>query len=396
MPDPEAALASDVAHHASLGGEAELAARAALSAGNRSLRLFAYAEAYALAAHGMRHLAGMPRDARIRLHMALLKIAVHASVGVPGARSLDEDVSRLTAEAEDAGLAAEAAAGYHLLSFRHHVDGNYTAAHDDTLRAAEAARREDPATAARTLANSGRCLALIEREMSRAESMLVEAQKIAANSSMAIVDVPWGLGLVRAFRGEYSEAVRLLESAVMLARQEHDHWAECQALQRLTLIEFERSDAAAARLRARQFATVAGKMGEGSEAPFAAVLEALAAMSLGETDAEQRVDAALAVLRGVDAKALLSLALSLAAAVDLERGRADQASIRAEEALTAAEVVGRRTEIAMALILLARAAACRRDDAAATRYSRAAAANLQDPSAVASHVRRAASVLTGR
>jgi predicted ATPase len=396
MPDPDAALAGDVAHHASLGGDAELAARAAVAAGDRSLRMFAWTEAYALAEHGMRHAAQLPRDTRIRLHMALLKVAVHASIGAPGARSLDEDVSRLTIEAQDAGLAAEVATGYYLLSFRHHVDGNFAAAHDDTLRAAEAGRQEDSAVAARTLANSGRCLALIERDMPKARAMLTEAQQLAGSSCLAIVDISWGLGLVRAFDGAYDDAVRLLESAVMLARREQDHWAECQALQRLALIEFERRDPAAARDRARQFAAVALKMGEGSEAPFAAVLEALANVSIDDPDADKAVADALTALRAVDAKALLSHALSLAAAMDLERGDVDRARLRAEEALAAAEVVGRRSEIVMALIVLARAARQKGDAAAVSRYARAASTNLQDPSSVASHVRQAARILSGR
>jgi hypothetical protein len=161
------------------------------------------------------------------------------------------------------------------------------------------------------------------------------------------------------------------------------------------LIEFERRNPAAARDRARQFAAVALKMGEGSEAPFAAVLEALAADSLGDPDADKAVSDALALLRAVDAKALLSHALSLAAATDLERGDVDRARIRAEEALAAAEVVGRRSEIVTALIVLARAARQSGDAGAAERYSSETSANLQDPSSVASHVRRAALVLRG-
>ena len=46
----------------------------------------------------------------------------------------------------------------------------------------------------------------------------------------------------------------------------------------------------------------------------------------------------------------------IAARLDLERGDCDRAVVRAEQALAAAEVVGRRTEIALALAVLARAA----------------------------------------
>ena len=394
LPDSEAALAGDVAHHAALGGDDEQAARASVVAGERSLRMFAYAEAYALAEHGMRRLSSLSKATRLRLHMALLKIAVHASVAVPEARIVDDEISRVTLEARDAGLAAEVATGFSLLSFRHHQDGNYAAAHDDTLRAAEAGRTDDPATAARTLGNTGRCLALIERDIPRAESMLIEAQALAVKAGVELTDIPWGLGLVRAFTGDYDEAVPLLETAVTLARREQDHWAECEGLQRLALIELERGNARAARERARGIAAVAAKMGEGSEGPFAAMLDALAATVLGEPGAERRVTQALDALRALDAKALLSRALSLAAATDLGYGHLQQAAIRAEEALRAAEGVGRRSEIVMALVILARAALRRGDPAAAERYARAAAAELREPHAVAAHARRAAAVLT--
>jgi hypothetical protein len=202
------------------------------------------------------------------------------------------------------------------------------------------------------------------------------------------------LGLIRAFAGEYDEAVRLLESAVAFARREQDHWAECEGLQRLALIELERGNPSVARERARAIAAVATKMGEGSEAPFAAMLDALAATALGEPNAENHVELALAVLRQIDAKALLARALAFAATTDLDRGHLARAASRAEEALHAAEVVGRRSEIVTARAILAHVALCRGDHAAADRYAQAAATDLRDPHAVAAHARRTALTLT--
>jgi predicted ATPase/DNA-binding SARP family transcriptional activator len=389
LPDPEAALAGDVAHHAALGGDAELAATASVAAGERSLRLFAYAEASALAERGMEHADRLARDPRIHLHMALLRIAVHASVAVAGARNREAEISRLTREAQDAGLAADAATGFYLLSFRHHVDGDYAAAHADTLRAAEAGRGGDAATAARALGTTGRCLALIEREIPRAEALLLEARALAEESGVILQDIPWGLGLVRAFVGDYDEAVRHLETAVSLAQTEQDHWAQCECLQRLALIELERGAPRAARARACDMARVAAKMGEGSEAPIAAMLQALTDWMLGEPDADDRVEDAIAVLRRIDAKALLSRALLIAAAIDLDAGYVDRAANRAEEALLAAEVVGRRSEIASGFAIRARVALAGGDLQAATRCLNAAGADLRDDHAIAAHARRA-------
>jgi hypothetical protein len=231
---------------------------------------------------------------------------------------------------------------------------------------------------------------LIEREIPRAQSLLVEAQELAVKAGVELTDIPWGLGLVRAFAGEYDEAVRLLDTAVALARREQDHWAECEGLQRLALLELERGDAAAAHARAKAMALVAAQMGEGSEAPFAAMLEALAAMVTGDRAASEHVEQALDVLRRIDAKAMLARALTLAAVTDLECGRLDLAAARADEALAAARVVGRRSEIVTALAILARVAARRGDSAAANRYAQAATDDLRDPDAVAAHARRAA------
>src|SRR5207247_2184252 len=123
-------------------------------------------------------------------------------------------------------------------------------------------------------------------------------------------------------------------------------------------------------------------------------LDALAATILGESSAEERVTQALDVLRALDAKALLSRALTLAAATDLEYGHVQMAATRAAEALEAARVVGRRSEIVMALVILARIAARQGNPAEARRYAEAAAADLREPHAVAAHARRAAAALS--
>jgi len=220
---------------------------------------------------------------------------------------------------------------------------------------------------------------------------LIEAQGLAAEAGTDIVDIPWGLGLVRAFSGDYDAAVHLLQSAVGLAERAQDHWAECECLQRLAMIELERGRPETARDRARAFAGVAARMGEGSEAPFAATLEALADMALGDAGAIDRVERTIGALRDVDAKALLASALLFAAAADVERGDLDRAEVRAQEALLAARVVGRRSEIVIALALLARVACRRADPVTAQGFANMAAAELGDPCAVAAYARRAAS-----
>jgi hypothetical protein len=88
---------------------------------------------------------------------------------------------------------------------------------------------------------------------------------------------------------------------------------------------------------------------------------------------------------------LLSQALLFAAATDIDAGQLARASARAGEALSAARVVGRRSEIVWALTLLARIARQQGDGAAASQYSRLAADDLRARDAVRASVRRAAS-----
>ncbi len=172
MPDPDSVLAGDLSHHAALGGDAERAARAAIAAGERCLRVFAHAEAAELARRGIRLVQGLPRDVRLRLHVELLRIYVHSGVGREEVRELEAEVSRLTLEAQDAGLHALVQTGFYLNSFLHYHGGDFALAHEATLRAAEAGRAADPATAARALANTGRCLILLQRDLPRAEALL--------------------------------------------------------------------------------------------------------------------------------------------------------------------------------------------------------------------------------
>src|SRR5205814_1656868 len=144
-----------------------------------------------------------------------------------------------------------------------------------------------------------------------------------------------------------------------VSHSQADHWGECDCLPWLTRIDLERGRFAEALGRCGRLREIAAKMGDGSEAPLAAALEALARSGLGEPGAETAVDVAVATLRDIDTKRLLAYAQSFAAGLDVVAGRLDSASRRAEEALGAAEVVSRRTEVAVAHAILGRVALAR-------------------------------------
>jgi tetratricopeptide (TPR) repeat protein len=320
--------------------------------------------------------------------MALLKLAIRADNTGRSLPDLDIELARVIKEARVAGLAAEVATGFDLLSFLHHSVGDFSAALQDTLEGAEAARSADPATAARAFGNTGRCLAQIERDIPRAEALLLEAQTLATSAGVAVKDIPWGLGLVRSHEGRHEEAAQLLEQGLNLARIDHDHWAECECLARLALNDLEWGRPDRARARCVELAPVAAKMGNGSERPFAATLAALVALAAGEADADVPLELALEDLRRVDAKALLARALTFAGFVAFESGHTESARQRGREALAAAEKVGSATQIATAHALLGSLAFRANDRSIAATHLEAARMYLAAPGSVTARARR--------
>ena len=80
LPDEAEHRSHLLLHHATLAGDHELAARACIAAGERSLQIFAHEEAYRLAERGLRHLDCLPEGERkARFRVKLLVIKVHAA-----------------------------------------------------------------------------------------------------------------------------------------------------------------------------------------------------------------------------------------------------------------------------------------------------------------------------
>jgi DNA-binding SARP family transcriptional activator len=388
LPDPDGVRAGDVAHHAALGGDRELAARACLVAGRRCQRLFAHAEAVSFARQGLALAAELPREVRVPLQMDLLEVEIHCGAGRERGRELAGELSGLIAEAQGAGLMAHVRTGFYLDSFLHYHGGQHALAHAATLHAEEAGRSADPSTEARALANTGRCLVLLQRDLPRAEAMLREARD-RATAGAVLLDVHWGFGLVRGFLGDRAAARAELEQAVTLSRREADHWAECDCLARLAIIALEEGRPQEALARCLEVRPVAAKMEEASEGPFAAGLEGVARLALGELDGAAAVDRAVELLRKLDSRWMAACVLVLAAEVDAAAGRRDAARERAAAALEAAQAVGRRSEAALASTLLARLDLEAGDRAAAVTWLRPCLGDLAAPWSLAARARSA-------
>src|SRR5262249_22633447 len=100
-PELADSVAGEVAHHAGLGGAADLAVRAAVVAGARCLRVFANAEAAELAARALELARRLPRLEALPSEIDLMSIS--AMAGRWNAE-LAERLRRAIAEAQEAGL----------------------------------------------------------------------------------------------------------------------------------------------------------------------------------------------------------------------------------------------------------------------------------------------------
>lgn len=357
---PEGVLAGEVAHHAALGGDDALAARASVTAGERCLRIFAHAEAAEVARRGLQRARALEGRERVRLQMSLLRVAVGAGLPRERTAELDEELRALTAEARSLGMIEVEAVGHSLRSVLGYGNEAFGRVRETSIRAAETVRdaEEDPASdpgvRARALGQAGACLASIQRDVERAETLLREAGALAERAGIEVADVPMGLGAVRYFRAEHDEAVRYLERAFRMARREQDHFRECECLRLLVMLELDSGAPAKALERCRELTPVASKMEGGSEAPLARGLEAVAAYALGEEgvgereDVGERLDETLRDLRRLDASRKLAYVQSVAAEADLAAARPRLALDRSDEAVRAARTADHRSGIARA------------------------------------------------
>jgi DNA-binding SARP family transcriptional activator len=334
--DADGALAGEILHHASLAGDHEIAARAAVEAGQRCLRLFAFEEAFAVARRGMQ----MTTD--IALQMQLLHVALTARVPASEKVGFIPRIVELIESARVSGDAKTASLGATILAPLYEETNRHSAALGMSMKMAELSRTADPVTAAVSMANAARCLIVLHRDIDQAEALLAQARAIGVDTT----EFPLALGFLDAHRGRTADAIPHLEQAFDAASREQDHWREWCALHRLATLALEEEEATVALRHCERLRAVAEKMKGGSEAVRAEVLEMLARSMAGE-----RVDitVALDLLRSVDSKSDLAWALCLVASRESD---AERRRTYATEAMEAAEAVQRVSESAIARSIL--------------------------------------------
>lgn len=356
MADSNPNLMGEVVYHASLGGDHQLTASATVMAAEQSLRLFAYTEATELAQCGIEHCQYvLDSPLRIRLHLQLLRTYVKAGISREEVSQVTSDIQRLMNEAVALGLTDEEAIGLEALINLNYDCGNLSEVYQHSLQAAEQGRKASPHTTAYMLAHTGSCLAEIGRDFHRCEALLLEATSLANRLGLKIIDIPFGMGMVRRYQGKITEARQLLAQGWRMSQLLQDHWRECACLMNLVMVEMESRQWHQALDYCSEFVTVSAQMAGGSEAIHAAALDALIRYALGENEAQEAMARSRLALQRLDSPRMLCYIQTIAAELDLQHDHLEQAMNRAQDALQAAEIVNHPSELVLAWTVLIQA-----------------------------------------
>jgi DNA-binding SARP family transcriptional activator len=363
--------AAELAHHAQASGDPELASRAMIAAGRLCLRLFANQQAQGFAQQGLA-LAGEVAGTRgVCLALELHDILYSAAPLADWEAGAGEVVA-LAERALEHGALAHARLGYQLASHIRWAHGQWSGAHEETLQAERVTRCADDREQVIAMAETARCLAMLERDLDRARAMLAQARDLAAQRHLHHPAIPLAEGLLCLHADRFDAAEAHFKDARTLCKAMGDRLGEFQAQEFLLLLDLERDDYPRARERCGELRALGERLRDGSEAPFATAAEALCRYALEDDPGPFGV--ALVSLRHADARHRLAVLLLQAARLDLARGRRETAVARAAEALEHARVLERPTEQLLALSLLAEAAHRAGDADARHRHAEAAEA----------------------
>jgi hypothetical protein len=207
------------------------------------------------------------------------------------------------------------------------------------------------------MAEAARCLVLLEKDLSRAEALALEASARGARTGTHPSAIADTLGMLRQHRGRLEEAGELFAQARLEARREGDATSEFLALEHLVTLRQQQQRWPEALGSAVELDVLGARLREGSEAPFARALVALTWLALAEPGAADALEKAIEDLRASDARLRLGYTLTRAARLHLEQGEAERARDRAADARQAVEELGRPTESLLAGVTLVRACA---------------------------------------
>jgi DNA-binding SARP family transcriptional activator len=360
--------AADLAHHASLSGDPALAARAMVFAGRLCLRFFANDDALSLVSRGLKSVEALAGAERVCRTLELRDVAL-AAAPVEDWEAAAKEYVALAEQALDLGALSHARLGYHMASYLRWMHGQWSHAREETLQAERVTRGASEEDHIIGMAETAKCLAMLERDLSQADAMLMEVEALAARERMSHHAIPAAAGMLRFHRNELAGAEESFLEARTLCKSAGERVDEFQANEYLVMIDLERGRLESALERCSVLVEIGEKLREGSEAPFARALQGLCRYAIDDDDRD--LEPALEELRLVDAKHRLACVLTRVALLDVERGRIERAIERASEALSCAEVLERATDIVLAHVALAAASAAAGDRSAADRHRQA-------------------------
>jgi tetratricopeptide (TPR) repeat protein len=201
------------------------------------------------------------------------------------------------------------------------------------------------------IAETAKCLIMIERDLSQASALLMEATALAERRHISHHAICAGRGMLYLHENRLADAEEMFREARTLSKSSGDRLNEFQANEYLAMIDLQRGRVRDAKERCAELLALGEKLRGGSEEPFARALLGLCTFALD--DDAGPLAAALDDLRVADAKHRLAYLLTRAALVDCERGRQEQAIERASEALGYARLLERATETLLASAVLA-------------------------------------------
>ena len=386
--------AAQLAHHASLSGDAGLAARALVLAGRLCLRFFANDKAAQHARRGLQLTAQLSGAERVRVCIDLHDVLLSSSP-VDDWESAAAEYVALAEEALDLGDLEHARLGYHMAAVLRWEHGQWSGAQEVSLQAARIVRGGGDEQNIIGLAETAKCLVMLERDLPQADAMLMEAQALAERNRFRHHSILIGRGLLCLHEDRLDEAAELFLEARSLSKAAGDHISEFQANENLVLIAWYQGDCVRALKLCEPLRELAGKLRDGSEQPLAQAVYGLCLYH--EHDDPEPLNQAIEDLRIADAKHRLAYTQSRAAMIDLERGRVESAVARAREALQSAELLRRPTEMLIAHLALYHAGMATGDERAIAAESEAMSALCEQGVAVwARQKARAALTQNGR
>ena len=210
-----------------------------------------------------------------------------------------------------------------MLAYLRWDEGDFPDAQRHIMRAEVVSRAADEKARVVAMAEAARCLVLLERELPRAEALALEARARSERAGVRPPAIADAQGMLRQHQGRLAEAAELFEQARLESLRSGDRMCEFQALEHLVVLRQEEKAWEASLRLGLELEELGGKLREGSEAPFARALVALARHALGEAEAASRarIGARGAPCRRREAPARLHVNASGAGRPRARRGR---------------------------------------------------------------------------